>query len=139
MPHSLLHIVESIAAQHPGLKIAISHLGLPKGKDEEAFRDLDKLLALAARSNINAVASALPDFTNDKYPYRRLHPYLRRVYDAFGPTRMFWGSDLSRLPCTYREGITMYTEEIAWLSTDDKQWIMGRALCEWLGWKLPPV
>ncbi len=135
--HSLAHVVDGIAAKHPGLRIAISHLGLPKGKDEEAFRDLDKLLALAKRPNVSVKVSALPTFTVDTYPYRRLHPYLRRVYDAFGPRRVFWGTDLSRLPCAYRQAVTMFTEEIPWLGTEDKEWIMGRGLCEWIGWKLP--
>ena len=76
-----------------------------------------------------------PCYTDDTYPYRRLQPYLRRVYDAFGPKRMFWGTDLSRLPCTYRQGVTMFTEEIPWLTSRDKEWIMGRGVCEWVGWK----
>jgi hypothetical protein len=50
---------------------------------------------------------------------------------------MFWGTDYSRLPCSYREAITMFTEEIPWFSGEDKEWIMGRGLCEWLGWELP--
>lgn len=29
-----------------------------------------------------------------------------------------------------------FTEEIPWLTADDKDWIMGRGLCEWLNWKL---
>ena len=80
-------------------------------------------------------ASALPCYTTDSYPFRRLHPYIRRVYDAFGPRRVFWGSDLSRLPCTYRQGISMFTEEIPWLSAEDKEWIMGRGITEWLDWR----
>lgn len=48
---------------------------------------------------------------------------------------MFWGSDLSRLPCTYRQVVTLFTEEIPWLTANDKEWIMGRGVCEWLGWK----
>jgi hypothetical protein len=35
-----------------------------------------------------------------------------------------------------REGVTMFTEEIPWLSAGDKEWIMGRGVCEWLGWKI---
>jgi hypothetical protein len=31
----------------------------------------------------------------------------------------------------------MFTEEIPWLTPKDKELIMGRALCRWLGWKLP--
>jgi len=31
----------------------------------------------------------------------------------------------------------MFTEEMPWLSAEDKDWIMGRGVCEWLGWPLP--
>jgi hypothetical protein len=31
----------------------------------------------------------------------------------------------------------MFTAELPWLSASDKDLIMGRALCDWLGWKLP--
>jgi hypothetical protein len=30
--------------------------------------------------------------------------------------------------------ITLFTEELAWLGEDDKAWIMGRGLCDWLNW-----
>ena len=106
-------------------------------RNEDAFRHFDNLLALARWPNVAVKASALPFFATDGYPYRRMHPFLRRAYDAFGPKRMFWGTDLSRLPCSYRQAITMFTEEIAWFTSEDKEWIMGRGLCEWLGWKLP--
>lgn len=138
VPHSLMPRIDSVAERHPGLKISLRHLGLMSHEyDEVAFREIDKLLASAKRPNVSVNASALPAFTKDSYPYRRLHPYLRRIYDAFGPKRIFWGSDLSRMPCTYRQAVTMYTEEIPWLTAEDKEWIMGRGLCEWLGWKLP--
>jgi predicted TIM-barrel fold metal-dependent hydrolase len=137
-PHALAHFVDRIAERHPGLRIVMDHLGLESGKKgDEAFVAFDRLLPLAKRANIAAKASALPSFAADSYPYRWLHPYLRKVYDAFGPQRIFWGTDLSRLPCTYHQGITMFTEEIPWLTAADKEWIMGRGICEWLGWKLP--
>ena len=133
--HPDLHLVDKVAERHPGLKLVIDHLGLHHGKDEEAFAGLDQLLALARRPNIAVKASCLPFFTTDAYPYRKLHPHIRKVYDAFGPKRMFWGSDLSRLPCSYRQCVTLFTEELPWLSAQDKEWIMGRGLCEWIGWK----
>lgn len=134
--HSDLHLLDRVAERHPGLKLVIDHLGLTTGKGEEAFRGIDQLLALARRPNIAVKASCLPHYTTDAYPYRWLHPYIRRVYDAFGPRRMFWGSDLSRLPCTYRQGVTLFTEELPWLSPTDLEWIMGRGVCEWIGWKV---
>jgi len=30
----------------------------------------------------------------------------------------------------------MFAEEMSWLTHDDLEWIMGRALCEWIGWKI---
>ena len=50
---------------------------------------------------------------------------------------MFWGTDITRMPCTWRQCITMFTEELPFLSESDKDLIMGRALCNWLGWNLP--
>jgi len=134
----LLHFVDRVAERHPQLRIVIDHLALPYlKKDIEAFAEFDNLLPLAKRPNIAVKASTLPSHTTDVYPYRQTHPYLRRVYDAYGPQRVFWATDFTALPCTYRQAITMFTEEIAWLNAEDKEWIMGRAACEWLGWKLP--
>ncbi len=135
VPHSHLRIIDEVAQRHPRLKLALDHLGLSSSKrDEDAFRELDELLRVARHPNITVKASGLPCYTTDIYPYRRLHPYLSKVYDAFGPRRIFWGSNLTRLPCPYRAAVTMFTEEMPWLSDEDKEWIMGRALCEWLGW-----
>ncbi|OGA51524.1 MAG: hypothetical protein A3F74_18755 [Betaproteobacteria bacterium RIFCSPLOWO2_12_FULL_62_58] len=138
VPQEIVHLIDRVAARYPGLKLAICHLALPTDKqDDEAFRDFDKVLTLAGRPNVVVKVSALPAYTSDSYPYRRIHPYLRRVYDAFGPRRMFWGTDFSRLKCSYRQALTMFTEEIPWLTDEDKEWIMGRGLCEWLEWDMP--
>jgi L-fuconolactonase len=138
VPHKLLPVLEPIIARHPGLRFAMDHLSIPtKTRGTEAFAGLGQLLALAKYPNLAVKASALPSYSTESYPYRDLHPHLRRVYDAFGPRRMFWGTDYSRLPCTYRQAITLFTEELPWLSAEDKEWIMGRGLCEWLGWPLP--
>jgi predicted TIM-barrel fold metal-dependent hydrolase len=134
----LLHFIDRVAERYPRLKIVIDHLALPYlKKDDEAFAEFDKLLPLAKRPNVAVKASTLPSHTSDVYPYRRTHPYLRRVYDAYGPKRVFWATDFTAMPCTYRQAITMFTEEIPWFTSEDKQWIMGRGVCEWLGWTLP--
>ncbi len=136
-PSGLLPQVDHIAGAHPGLKLVIDHLALLRAKDNAAFDDLPKLLRLARRPNVAVKASALPAYTSQDYPYLNLHPYLRRVFDAFGPRRMFWGTDLTRLPCSYRQAITLFTEELPWLSPADQEWVMGRGICEWLGWPFP--
>jgi predicted TIM-barrel fold metal-dependent hydrolase len=134
--HPYLPRVGAIAAKHPRLRLTIDHLGLVSGeKDAHAFRDVDKLLALAARPNVAVKASALPCYTDEPYPYPGLRPYLRRVFEAFGPRRMFWGTDQTRSPVGYREGIALFTEHMPFLGAADLEWVMGRGACEWLRWK----
>src|SRR5262249_39949736 len=133
--HTMAPLVDRIAERPPGLKVVLDYFGVGHGVyDDDAFRDFEQFVALARRPNVAVKASALPCFSKAPYPYRPLHPYIRRAYDAFGPRRMFWGTDFSRLPCSYRQAITLFTEELPWLTAEDKDWIMGRGLCEWLGW-----
>ena len=124
-----------IAEAHPELRLCIDHLGLVRqATDDAAFADLPLLLALADYPNVMVKATSLPCYSTEPYPYANLHGYLNQIYDAFGPERMFWGSDVTRLNCTYRECVTLFTEALAWLTPADKELIMGRAICDWLGW-----
>ena len=129
--------LDSIAERHPGLRFVIDHLALGPGKDAQAFSNLDQVLRLARLPNVAVKASGLPCYTEETYPFGGLHQYIRRVYDAFGPDRVFWGTDWTRLPCSWREAVEHFTEELSWLSAEDKELIMGRAICRWLDWPLP--
>jgi hypothetical protein len=40
-------------------------------------------------------------------------------------------------PGSYRECIDLFTKEMPWLAGDDLEGVMGRGVCEWLGWPLP--
>jgi predicted TIM-barrel fold metal-dependent hydrolase len=133
-----LKIVGAVASRHPRLRLLIDHMGRKLGaKDADAFADLDELLALAEHPNVAVKASGAPSYSSEPYPFRNIHPYIRRIFDAFGPTRFFWGTDITRMPCPYRECVRMFTEEMPWLAGRDKDLVMGQALCDWLGWKLP--
>jgi L-fuconolactonase len=129
--------VAPIAMRFPGLKLVIDHLGrFSHLRDAAAFEDLPLLLALAKLPNVAVKASALPCLSTEPYPYRGLHGHIHQVFDAFGPQRMFWGTDLSRLPCRYRQAVTMFTEELPFLKGRDLDLVMGQGICAWLGWKL---
>ena len=131
--------IGEIAARHPRLRLIIDHLGLSTEiKGKPLAPAIDALVKLAPTSNVAVKASALPCYVTESYPFRSLHPHIRRVVEAFGPRRVFWGTDLSHLPCPYRQAVTLFTEELDFLSATDKEWIMGRAISEWLNWPLPP-
>ncbi len=127
--------VDGIAARHPRLKLVLDHLAMwGDRRDDKAFEHLPDLLKLAKRPNVAVKASALPCYSTEPYPFGALHEPLRQVFDAFGPKRVFWGTDWTRLPCSYRQAVTMFTEELRWLKGEDLEWVMGRGVSEWLGW-----
>ena len=135
---NFLPVMGQVAERHPGLKLIVDHLGRAGGKtDDAAFETLPDLLALAKYPNVAVKASGAPSYSSAPYPFSNIHDYLHRIYDAFGPERMFWGTDITRMPCSWRQCVTMFSEELPWLSESDKELIMGRALCTWLDWKLP--
>ena len=138
VPDALPQLGE-VALRHPGLRLCIDHLAIPRGlKDAAAFTHLPQLLTLARLPNVTVKAGGIPAYsTVDPWPYPSLHGHLRRVYDAFGPERIFWATDLSRMTCSYRECVTMFTDGIPWLTAEDKRLILGEGVCRWLGWPLP--
>ena len=127
-----------IAARHPGLTMIADHFGTTgdaakSGKLDEA---IDETAKLAQYPNVSVKLSTAPFYSAQAYPFSDMKPHLRRLFDAFGPQRCYWGTDLthSMAKATYKQRITHFTEALEFLSADDKEWIMGRAICERLGW-----
>jgi uncharacterized protein YhfF len=129
-------------ARHPGLRLTIDHLGGLGGnttlKDDAAMTHIPELLALARHPNVAVKATGAPGYSSGPYPFRSMHTYLRQIFDAFGPERMFWGTDITKMPCSWRQCITTFTEELPWLRGPDLEQVMGRAVCRWWGWNSVP-
>ena len=129
-------LVAAIADRFPGLRLTLDHMGtglVGEGLDEFA-RGAD-VLALASRPNVAVKLSAVPCHSRlAQRPWTDITPRLHRLVDAFGPERCFWGSDLSRLPCPYRDLVDYFEQDLDWLSQGDLDLVMGRALLAWLRW-----
>ena len=138
LAHTFMPKVGEVAAKHPDLKLIVDHLGRPSNTtDDAAWTSLPEMLALAKHPNVAIKATGAPSYSSQAYPYRNIHDHLRRIFDAFGPSRMFWGTDITRMPCSWRQCVKMFTEELPWLTGRDRELVMGRAVCDWLGWRLP--
>lgn len=136
VPNMLDH-VETIAQRHPGLRITVDHMAVPRNtKGPDAFRQVPQLVALAKYPNVSVKASGMPGNSCEPYPFRDVETHIRRVFDAYGPKRVFWGTDLTRMPCSYRQCVAHFTEELSWLTGEDMELVMGKAVCQWLGWPL---
>lgn len=130
-----LDAVAAIAQRHPRLDLIVDHLAVPRGaRGPAAFEHLPELLALSRYPNISVKAAGVGDYATDPYPFRSLDEPLHRVLDAFGPRRIVWASDLSRLKHPYRECVAHFAEALPGLSAEDRALIMGGNLCRITGW-----
>jgi predicted TIM-barrel fold metal-dependent hydrolase len=137
MAWRFLPIFARIAERHPRLKLIIDHCGAVRtDQDDAAFATVPQVAAIARKyPNVALKATGAPGYSSAPYPYRNIHDHLHRLYDAFGPERFFWGTDITRMPCSYRQCVTMFTEELPWLIGAERELVMGRAIRDWIGWK----
>ena len=124
-----------IAQRYPHLKLLIPHMGCSlDSRGANAFTALEDLLVLARYPGIFVMLSAAPSYSNEPYPFRDLQPFIKRIFDTYGPRRLLWGSDLSRLKSSYRECLDQFRASLDFLSAEDKEWILGKTLAEVLNW-----
>lgn len=99
--NGLLRELDRVAARHPDLRLIIDHFGFPRdARSDDLTEDVEGIVRLARRPNVAVKASALPCYSIERYPFDDLRPIFERLLDAYGHERVFWGSDLTRLPCS---------------------------------------
>ncbi len=98
---------------------------------------LDIIAPLAKYPNVAVKLSAVPGFSSEPYPFKDMTPHLKRLIEAYGPQRCFWGTDLThqRGKYPYRMYVEHFEEELAFLPAADRKLIMGEAILKFLDWK----
>jgi L-fuconolactonase len=131
-----LRELKNAARRHPQARIIVDHLGMaPEDRGNQIRAAIDDLLPLAGLDNIAVKASSLPAHSSGSYPFRDMHDPLREVVSSFGPTRVFWGSDLSTIDVVYEDAVRMFTEAMEFPASTLDQ-IMGLGLARWLRWEV---
>jgi len=127
-----------IAEKHPQLTMILDHMGLTAAmlKENKIEDAVTQTVALAKYPNVSVKVSASPSISREPYPFRDVAVHIKRVFDAYGLQRSYWGTDLtnSYAKASYRQRISQFTEELPFLSESDKDWVMGRAIIERLKW-----
>jgi predicted TIM-barrel fold metal-dependent hydrolase len=127
-----------IAERHPQLALIIDHMGISSEalKSNMMPATVVEAAALAKYPNVSVKLSSAPLFSAEPYPFRDMTPHIRRLFDAYGARRCYWGTDVTNsfVKATYRQRVTHFTEELDFLTEEDKDWIMGRAILACLGW-----
>jgi predicted TIM-barrel fold metal-dependent hydrolase len=64
------------------------------------------------------------------YPYLDVQDNVKRLYDAFGPQRLMWGTDwpICEAHTTYAKTLTLVRDDMKFLSAEDKSWILSRTV-----------
>ena len=133
------------AAAHPGVTFIIDHLGLrqypPLSMDADPWEKLPELLSLARYPNVAVKFCGGQLLSRQPYPFSDVWPQLHRVVNAFGPSRLMWASDFTRLrmvkpgerPWLYSDALH-FLRDTNELSAGDKQQILGATARRLLGW-----
>jgi predicted TIM-barrel fold metal-dependent hydrolase len=132
-PGELSHFA-GIAERHPQLTLIIDHIGM--NNNIPIAQSATDAIALVKYPNVSVKMKAGAQYAPEPYPYRAMNVQLQRVFEAFGPQRCHWETDITQ---TLKEGgykhrVAHFTEELPFLSEEDKDWVMGRAILQRLKW-----
>jgi len=128
-----------IARAYPRLRLTIDHMGARRvpGGGAAAFDRLPAVLGLAKYPNVSVKLTGGPFYANDAFPYRSLWPRYRRLIDAFGPQRVFWGTDITKMPGNWKDCVE-HMLMFEWRNEHERNLVMGDAAVDWFGWKCRP-
>ena len=114
-PHQVGQVAD-MAARFPGVNVVIDHMAMIdiKAPDSAGF---GPLLDLVKWPNVYIRTSLHNPSKTRQTPYRDVWPFLRRLYDRFGPRRLIWAN--------FFEYVIM-KEMIPFFTAEDKEWILGR-------------
>jgi L-fuconolactonase len=123
-----------IAERFPQLVLIADHAGMNNAIPiAQAATDT---IALAKYPNVTVKLKAGAQYAPEPYPYPNMSAQLKRVFEAYGAQRCHWETDITQTlnEGGYKHRIAHFTEELKFLSEDDKDWIMGRSILARLRW-----
>jgi predicted TIM-barrel fold metal-dependent hydrolase len=114
-PHQVSQVAD-MAGRFPGVGVVIDHLAMIDitAPDADGF---GPLLNLERYPNVYVRTSLHNPSKSRQMPYRDVWPFLRRVYDRFGPRRLVWANFFE---------YSIMKDLIPFFTAEDKEWILGR-------------
>lgn len=118
----------TLVDRHPDLRIVVDHGAKPAIADNRLVPWNADMAAIAARPWVYCKLSGLANEAGSDWRNDTLAPYVSRLIDTFGPTRLLWGSDwpVVNLAGGYDRWHAAAVELTAELPGDAKEEIFGR-------------
>jgi L-fuconolactonase len=116
--------VGALLERTPDLTVVIDHMA-DCPIDQPA--QLEKLIALQRYPNVFVKISHTWSISRQQYPWHDAQAYVKRLYDAFGPRRLMWGTDWPIIEkwSTYDKALTSVRDEMKFLNAEDLRWILS--------------
>ena len=112
--HQLSQLAD-MAERFPGVNLVVDHFAMMDIRRPDS-EGIDRILALERFPNIH-IRTYLGNTSKQRVPCRDMWPYLRKVYDRFGPRRMVF---------TNFQELMIMKEVIPFFTTEDKEWVLGK-------------
>ncbi|MBX3442599.1 MAG: amidohydrolase [Planctomyces sp.] len=125
-----LEQVDEMCRRFPETRVVIDHFARIGGTGEFPEADLAALTGLAKHPRVHVKVSAYYYLGRKRPPYDDLAPMIRRMYDAYGPQRLMWGSDSPYQlggENTYAASLKLIQEGLDFLSAEDRDWLLRKS------------
>src|SRR5436309_224807 len=115
----------SFCEWHPGNLLVIDHLARLGAAGPITEGDVRSLCALARYPHVWVKLSGFYALGDRRPPHRDLVPLIRRVFDAFGPARLLWGSDapFQMEHESYQDSLDLVRGGLEFLGPGDREWL----------------
>jgi predicted TIM-barrel fold metal-dependent hydrolase len=124
--------LEDMIKRHPKVKVVIDHLARVDLTAKDPEPEIKKLTALAKYPNVYVKVSELMILSpSKKHPYRDTYPLVKKVYEAFGPDRLLWGTGFPGATRAQAERpsladeLALVQKEIPFFTAEDRAKILG--------------
>ena len=133
---------ENVIMEFPDLNIVIEHLGGAGGDTSPGHSSYKKVLDLSRYGNTFMKVPGLGEICRRPMPFRQpfpfeeVPPFIEMAIEAFGPSRLMWGSDFPPVASRegYRNALRFPMEHVRFDSDEDREWMFGKTAMNL--WKL---
>jgi len=133
-PAANLPHLEPIIGRFPEVPVVLDHIGGAPTDEEPPFPLLSHVLDLARFPKVYVKLTPQAHKSELPFPHADTFPAFRRIYDAFGPQRLMWGTNFPGVMkgVGYGPALEMFRDHVDFLTDDDKAWLFHRtALQVW--------
>lgn len=131
--------IAAIAERYPHLRLILDHMGYPDVAGEDAA--FTPIVELSRFDNVLFKLSDVKGRSRQEFPFTDVHPFIRRLWNAFGSARTVWGTGF---PGAHREKhgwlsladeLRLIREGLPFLTEADVDAILGGTAAKL--WRLP--